>query len=179
MITGVIRTSLVSFLSTYFYEYLGYSEQQSASIFSAATLVICFTAFIAVFIYERLGRNVHLCPLIFFSVSAVAFAVLYFITDPILNIAVVVVAIMASNASATMLWSVYCPSMKDTGLVSGVTGFLDFLSYVAAAIGSLVIPPIVSAAGWKSVILIMTALMLLGAVICVPYFVKMASAQDE
>ena len=170
MITGVIRTSLVSFLSTYFYEYLKYSEQQSASIFSATTLVICFTAFIAVFIYERLGRNMHLCPLLFFAVSAVAFTALYFVTNPILNIAIIVLAIMASNAAATMLWSVYCPSMHDTGLVSGITGFLDFLSYVAAALGSLVIPKIVALSGWRSVTLIMVGLMVFGVIICLPYF---------
>jgi len=170
MITGVIRTSLVSFLSTYFYEYLKYSEQQSASIFSATTLVICFTAFIAVFIYERLGRNMHLCPLLFFATSAVAFTVLYFVTNPILNIAIIVLAIMASNAAATMLWSVYCPSMHDTGLVSGITGFLDFLSYVAAALGSLVIPKIVALSGWRSVTLIMVGLMVFGVIICLPYF---------
>ena len=180
MITGVIRTSLVSFLSTYFYEYLGYSEQQSASIFSAATLVICFTAFIAVFIYERLGKNMHLCPLLFFAVSAVAFTVLYFVTNPILNIAIIVLAIMASNAAATMLWSVYCPSMHDTGLVSGITGFLDFLSYVAAALGSLLIPKIVALSGWRNVILIMVGLMVFGAMICVPYFfIKRKNAKTD
>ena len=180
MITGIIRTSLIGFLSTYFYEYLGFSEQQSASVFSVTTLVICFTAFIAVFIYEKLGHDMHVCTLLFFSVSAICFGVLYFITNPLLNIIVIVIAIMASNASATMLWSVYCPSMRDTGLVSGVTGFLDFLSYISAALGSLMIPKIVAAVGWRNIIPIMMGLMLLGVAICIPYFVtKKDSSQAK
>lgn len=179
MITGIIRTSFVGFLSTYFYEYLGFSETESASIFSVSTLIICFTAFIAVFIYERLDRNMHLCPLIFFSVSAVGFFVLYFVSSPIINIAVVIVSIMASNASATMLWSVYCPSLRDTGLVSGITGFLDFLSYTSAALGSLLIPKIVAGVGWKSIILVFMGLMVLGAVICVPYFIKRKEKNEQ
>ena len=172
MVTGVIRTSLVSFLSTYFYEHLGYSEQSSASVFSVATLVIASTAFIAVFIYERLGRNMNLSTLLFFVVAAIAFTGLYFITNPIMNICVIVIAIMAGDAAATMLWSVYCPSLCDTGLVSGITGFLDFLSYAAAALASLMIPKIVAVYKWNSIILIMAALMFVGAAICLPYFLK-------
>ena len=172
MITGIIRTSFVGYLSTYFCEHLKYSEKESASLFSIATFIICFTAFIAVFIYERLKRNMHLCPLLFFTASAVMFLLDSFITNPIINICVLVIAIMASNASATMLWSVYCPSMRDTGLVSGITGFLDFLSYAAAALGSLLIPKIAQAIGWGNMNLVLAGLMVLGAVICLPYFIK-------
>ena len=172
IITGIIRTSLVSFLSTYYFEYLSYSESQAASVFSLSTLVICFTTFIAIFIYERLGRNMHLCILIFFSVSAVFFGILYFVTNPILNVVIIILAIMASNASATMLWSVYCVSMRDTGMVSGITGFLDFLSYTAAALGSLLIPEISAAVGWRNTMLFAVGLMVLGTLISVPYFVK-------
>ncbi len=172
MLTGIIRTAFVGFLSTYFYAYLKYSESESASIFSIATFIICFTAFIAIFMYERLGRNMHISALIFFSVSTVFFLAAYFVSHPIANIAVIIIAIMASNAAATMLWSVYCPSLRDTGLVSGITGFLDFLSYITAAIASLAIPRLAESAGWRSIIFIMSGLMLIGTIICIPYFIK-------
>lgn len=171
MITGVIRTSLVAFLTTYFVEYLGYSTTESTSIFSTATLIISFTTFIAVFVYERLKRNMHLCPLLFFSVAALCFGSMYFITHPVVNIVVMVVGIMASNASATMLWSVYCPSLRDTGLVSGITGFLDFLSYASAALASLLIPIMVSAIGWRNLLLVILGLMLCGVAVCLPHFI--------
>ena len=112
----------------------------------------------------------HVCPLIYFSAAAISFAALRFIENPALNVAVMVIAIMASNASATILWSVYCPSMRDTGLVSGVTGFLDFLSYAAAALGSLLIPKIAAAIGWGNMPLVLLGLMLLGVAICIPHF---------
>lgn len=170
MITGVIRTSLVAFLTTYFVDRLGFSTVESTSVFSTATLVISFTTFVAIFVYERLNKNMHLSPLIFFSVSAVCFTLTYFISHPIANIVIIIIAIMSSNASATILWSVYCPSMRDTGLVSGITGFLDFLSYSAAALASLLIPKIVAAVGWKNMLLIVVGLMLVGVAICLPHF---------
>ncbi len=172
MLTGIIRTSFVGFLSTYFCAYLKYSEEESASVFSISTFIICFTAFIAIFVYEKLGRNMHVCPLLFFAVSAVFFFSSCFVGHPIANIALIIIAIMASNAAATMLWSVYCPSLRDTGLVSGITGFLDFLSYTSAALASLVIPRIAEATGWRSIIFIMSGLMLIGAAICIPHFLK-------
>ena len=50
VITGVVRTSVVFWLPTYISQYLGFSSEVSATIFSAVTLVISLTAFLAVFI---------------------------------------------------------------------------------------------------------------------------------
>ena len=179
MVTGIVRTSFVGYLSTYFYEHLGYSEEEASSVFSIATFIICFTAFITVYIYEHMNRDMHLCPLIFFGVAAVGFAVLCFVTNPIINVIIMIIAIMASNASATILWSVYCPSMSDTGLVSGITGFLDFLSYAAAALASLLIPKIVTAIGWGNMNLVLAGLMVLGVAICLPYFLKKKNEEKQ
>ena len=172
IITGIIRTSLVGVLSTYYCEYLKFSEERATSIFSVSTLIISFTTFVAIFVYELLGRNLHLSPIIFFSFSAVCFTVLYFVTNPLLNIIVIIIAIMSANASATMLYSVYCPSLRDTGLVSGITGFIDFLSYIAAALASMAIPYIVGDIGWRNTLLIPLLMMLVGATICAVSYIS-------
>ena len=55
-----------------------------------------------------------------------------------------VLAILTSTCAAAIMWSRYCPSLRDTGVVSSATGFLDFLSYMAAAVSNTVmqnIPP--------------------------------------
>jgi len=88
------------------------------------------------------------------------------------NIVLFTIAIMASNAAATMLWSRYCPSLRDTGMVSGATGFLDFLSYMAAAGANLVIPQICHADGstdWGAITLLCIALMIAGILVMLPY----------
>lgn len=178
MITGIIRTSLVGVMTAYFCEYLHYSEEMATATFSVSTFVICFTTFIAVFIYERLGRNMHLSPLLFFSFAALCFGALYFITDPTLNVIVLIIGMMSSGASATILYSVYCPSLRDTGLVSSITGFLDFLSYIASALASMAIPQLVAWIGWKNTLLVALALMLLGVLICLPHFLVKRKTQQ-
>ena len=70
-----------------------------------------------------------------------------------------------------MLWSRYCPSLRDTGIVSGATGFLDFVSYMAAATANIVFPVLIEqrAWSWERVVLIWLGLMLVGLVIALPW----------
>ncbi|MBO7310392.1 MAG: MFS transporter [Clostridia bacterium] len=169
ILTGVVRTSVVFWLPTYISQYLGFSAQTSAAIFSVVTFIMATITFITVFIYERLKRNMDKTILLLFSVSLVAFISVYFVKHPVLNIILLVLAIMSSMGVSTMMWSRYCPGLRDTGMVSTVTGFLDFLSYMAAAVANLVFANAVTSIGWGNLILVWTALVAIGVIVALPY----------
>ena len=169
IITGVVRTSVVFWLPTYISQYLCFPADVSAMIFTVATLVISLTAFIAVFVYEKLGRDMYKTVTLMFTVSAVAFLFTFLVAMPALNIVFIVLAIMASNGAATMLWSRYCPGLRDTGMVSGATGFLDFLSYMSAAAANLIFANAVTVIGWGNLILVWLGLVIIGTVISMPF----------
>ena len=169
ILTGIVRTSVVFWLPTYIAQYLEFSPQISATIYTVATLVISMTTFVAVFTYERLKRNMDKTILLMFSSSAIMFLLTYFVKIPALNVIFIVLAIMSSNGAASMLWSRYCPSLRDTGMVSSATGFLDFLSYMAAATANLIFANAVTAIGWGNLILVWLGLMIIGVVIALPY----------
>lgn len=169
ILTGVVRTSVVFWLPTYISQYLGFSSTDAAMIFTVATLVISTTAFIAVFIYEKLGFNIDKTLLLLFSSSTLFFLLTFLVDLPLLNVVFIVLAIMSSNGCATMLWSRYCPSLRDTGMVSSATGFLDFLSYMAAAAANLIFANAATTIGWSNLILVWHGLMILGVIIALPY----------
>lgn len=169
VITGIVRTSVVFWLPTYISQYLGFSAEKSANIFTVATFAISMTTFIAVFIYEKLKRNMDLTILLAFISAAVFFAGTYVINHSWGNIICLVLAIMSSNSAACMLWSRYCPSLYQTGMVSTATGYLDFMSYMAAALASKVFANAVSVIGWKNLIITWFALMILGIIISLPW----------
>ena len=169
ILTGVVRTSVVFWLPTYIAQYLDFSPEEAASIFTGATLAISMTSFIAIFLYERLGHDMDKTILIVFTSSVIFFTLTYFVKVPVLNIIFIVLAIMSSNAAATMLWSRYCPSLRDTGLVSSATGFLDFLSYSAAALANLTFAGAIDAIGWGNLILVWIGLVTLGVIVALPY----------
>ena len=127
------------------------------------------TSFIAVFIYEKLGHNMDKTILIGFFASVVFFTLTYFIKQPVMNIIFIVLAIMCSNMAATMLWSRYCPSLRDTGLVSSATGFLDFLSYSASSIANKAFAAAITAIGWSNLILVWIGIVTLGIIVALPY----------
>ncbi len=168
LLTGIIRTTVVFWLPTYISEYLKFSEKESSLLFSAATLIVSFTAFVALLVYEALKRNMNLSVLIFFIISAVMFALVYVTREPMLNLIFIVLAIMASNSAASILWSMYCPSLTYTGMVSGATGFLDFISYMAAALSSTIFANAVDTIGWGNLILVWFGLMVVGVIITLP-----------
>ncbi|MBQ7935969.1 MAG: MFS transporter [Clostridia bacterium] len=169
IVTGVVRTSVVFWLPTYLSQRLGFPSENAALIFTIATLVISFTTFFAIFLYERLHYNMDLTILVVFISAVICFIFVYFLRQPIGNILFMVLGIMSSNAAATMLWSRYCPSLRDTGMVSVATGFLDFVSYMAASASSAIFANAVAGIGWDGLVLVWVALMVVGVIIALPY----------
>ena len=168
MLTGIIRTTVIFWLPTYIAEYLGFPEREASLIFSAATLAISFSAFLALGVYEKLGRDMNRSVLLFFIAAAAMFLLVYLVKLPLFNMLFIILAILASNSAASILWSMYCPSLVDTGMVSGATGFLDFISYLSAAISSIVFANAVDAIGWGNLILVWFGLMVAGVAIALP-----------
>ena len=168
IITGVVRTTVVFWLPTYLSQHLGFAADTAALLFTISTLLISAAAFLAIFIYERLNRNIDTTLLLSFIVAAVSFLLVYLLDHPVANIAFMIVAITASNCSASMLWNIYCPSLRDTGMVSGATGFLDFVGYMSAAISSSLFATASTTIGWGGLILVWLGLMVAGIVVALP-----------
>lgn len=169
VITGVIRTSVIFWLPTYINQHLSFGEKEATGIYTGATFIISLMSLIAIFIYEFLGRKRDFTIVVMFAVSVVFFFLTYLISSPWLNIVFIVLAIMASNGAAAILWSVYCPSLRDTGRVSTATGFLDFMSYMAAAVANKVFPGAVDSIGWGNLILVWCGIVLAGLLVSIPY----------
>lgn len=169
LLTGIVRTSVVFWLPTYFKQHLGFSDESSSLIFTVTTLVISLSAFLAVAIYELLRRRINLTMLLMFGVSALTFLLSFFISLPLVNIVCITLAVLFANCASNILWSVYCPSLRDTGRVSGATGFLDFISYMAASISSSLFASAAVTLGWSVLILVWFVLMAVGIVVCIPF----------
>ncbi len=169
VLTGIVRTSVVFWLPTYIAQYLSFAPETAAGIFTVATFFISMTTFIVVFIYEKLGRDMDKTVLLMFALAVVFFLLTYLLKPAVPNIVCMILAIMSSGGAATMLWSRYCPSLYDTGLVSSATGFLDFMSYAGAAIANVAFAGAIDSIGWGSLILVWCALMLLGVIVSLPY----------
>ena len=120
-------------------------------------------------IYEKLEGDMDKTILIAFTASTIFFLMVYICKVPVANIIFMVLAILSCNCASSMMWSRYCPSLRDTGMVSSATGFLDFMSYMSASISSTLFANAVSSIGWGNLILVWFGLMVLGIIVALPY----------
>lgn len=169
MLTGIIRTAVLFWLPTYISQHLEFPPTESSLLYTVATIVIATNAFVAVAIYEWLKQKLDLSILVFFCSSAVCFLLVYLVRQPILNLCCMVLAILASNCASSLLWCRYCPSLRDTGMVSSATGFLDFSSYMAASVSSKLFSNAVTSIGWGNLILVWLGLMCVAVVVALPW----------
>lgn len=169
MITGVIRTTVVFWMPVYISQNLGFSADHAATLFAVASFILSANTFVAVFVYERLKRNMERTILVAFSSATICFLLVYFVRIPALNIIFLVLGVLSSNCSSSMLWARYCPSLRETGLVSSAAGFLDFTSYMAASAASNLFANAVSVIGWGNLILVWVGLMVIGVLVIFPY----------
>ena len=168
IITGIVRTSVVFWLPTYINKYLGFSAEKSTLLFTIVSLLLCVNGFLAIFVYEKLKNGLSLSLFLFFLVSAIFFFLTYLINAPVFNLVFIVIAIICSNSASSLMWSIYCPSLSDTGLVSSATGYLDFLSYIAAAGANVFFADASTTLGWKSLILVWFVLIVFGIIVSLP-----------
>ena len=89
---------------------------------------------------------------VLFLVSTICYAIMRFVNAPVPNIALFVLALMATSISSSVLWSIYIPSLAKSGQVSFANGVLDFSGYVGAAIASLVVANAIKGLGWHNTI---------------------------
>ena len=69
---------------------------------------------------------------------------------------------MAMSCSSALLCSIYIPGLGKTGKVSSVNGIIDCTGYIAAALANLVFAAVMTAVGWRGVILLWASLGLIG-----------------
>lgn len=169
ILTGVVRTSVVFWMPTYISQHLGFAPEQATLIFSVASFAFSFSAINAIVIYEKLKRNMDLTILLAFIASTVFFLLVFLVQQPMVNVVCLALAILSNNLAASMMWSRYCPSLYDTGMVSTATGFLDACSYLAASVSSKLFANAAGTLGWGPLILVWCGLMCCGVVVALPW----------
>lgn len=169
ILTGVVRTSVVFWMPTYISQHLGFAPEKATLIFSVASFFFSFSAINAIVIYEKLKRNMDLTILLGFIAATIFFLLVFFVKQPILNVICLSIAILGNNLAASLMWSRYCPSLYDTGMVSTATGFLDACSYLAAATSSKIFANAAGTLGWGVLIMVWCGLMCCGIVVALPW----------
>lgn len=171
-LTEIVGSSVSFWIPSYISEYLRFSPSESSMIYSVISVLKAFSPFLCMFIFTKLGENEMLLMKIMFFVSAAAFAAMNFSANMWFCLAVLLVALTAAGCASTVLWSIYIPSLRDSGCVSSANGFLDFSGYIAASAANMFFADTAQTMGWKTLVVIWAALMFAGGAAVVGYSIK-------
>lgn len=164
-LTGIIRTAVVFWIPTYLAQYLLLPSDKASLIFSIMTVCISLSSFLAVFLYKLFARNMIKTLFCAFSVSAIFLGSTFLTNQSLVNIVLLTLGVLWGNCAANMIWIVYCPSLRDTGMVATATGYLDFVSYSAASLATAFFGNVAPLIGWRNMTVVWSGMMGIGAVL--------------
>lgn len=149
---------------------MNFSEKSATGVYSVVTAAISISPYFGVWCYHFFfKKNIEKTNLVSFAVGAVCFFLMCFAKNAWVNVALLIFALLGGNIASSILWNVYCPSLRDTGMVSSATGYLDFISYIGGAIANIAFSNAVTYIGWRPLLAIWGVMMLAGAAVGVPW----------
>ena len=163
-IQGIAKNSITFWIPTYISQYLDFTPQIASIIFSVMTLLAALNQIIAIALYHMMKNKAIRVIRFSFLLSTVCFLLLIAFDNVWLNLILLLIAKSGYSWAGTMIWTFYCRSYKSVGRVAFVVGFLDFVSYVFSAFGSLLFSDAIESIGWLWLIVVWSGIMLVGAV---------------
>lgn len=152
-------------IPTYLTEQLSFTENTAKAIYSAISFIKSFTPFVTLFLFTAVFKKKDIKMIRVSFVFGTLFIIgMYFIHAPYLNMLCLLLAQIAIGIASSLVWSIYIPSQRESGMVSTINGVLDSSGYLFASITNMIIAHAVGSLGWEGVIFIWFSLTACGVV---------------
>lgn len=161
-IAEISYASINFWVPTYFVEQLGIAENTAKAIYSAISCIKSITPFITLFFFNLFKEKDIKMIRFSFIVATAFFLGMRFINNPYMNIFCLLMAQMSIGSASSLLWSIYIPSQRESGMVSTINGVLDFTGYLFASVANILFANIIDSLGWDSIVALWCALPAIG-----------------
>lgn len=164
IINGIVRNAVAFWIPTYITEQFHVVPATSSAITSVLPIFNLIGTFLGLKLLKKCKENEYEVSILLFAISMAMFLLMslthsqYFI----LTIVALFLANAAMASACNMVFSVYCLRFRETGRVSTITGFLDAVSYLFAALASPVFSVVVSGTNWNTTVFIWGVLTAIG-----------------
>lgn len=164
IINGIVRNAVAFWIPTYITEQFQVIPATSSAITSALPIFNLIGTFLGLKLLKKCKENEYTVSIILFAISTVMFLLMTLAGNRffILTIVALFLANAAMASACNMVFSVYCLKFRKTGRVSAITGCMDAVSYLFAALASPIFSAIVSGTNWNTTVLIWALLTAIG-----------------
>jgi len=167
VVACLVETSAASvsfWIPTYLTAHLGFDTTAANLVFSAISVCRSCMPFLSLMIFNATGERALPLMRTGFSLSALFFLAMQFVSHPVANVVLLVLALMSMSLTSAMLWSIYIPGLGKTGRASSANGVLDCTGYIAAAGANLLFAAVSGWASWNTVLLLWASVGAIGVV---------------
>lgn len=163
-----ITSVAISFwIPTYLTEMLNFRKETSNLIFSAMAIIKSIVPFLTLFLFFFFKeKDIIMSRFSFFFATLFILGVL-FISNRYINAVCILMAQMALGTASSLLWSIYIPSQRESGLVSTLNGVIDFSGYFIASLANILFVSVMNCFGWEGIIIIWCATAVTGLVMAI------------
>ena len=139
-------------IPTYLSEGLGIVPNVAKGIFSGISFIKSFTPFITLFFFNLIKEKDIKMMCFSFALGALFILGMRFISIPYINILCILLAQVSIGTASSLVWSIYIPSQRKSGMVSSINGVLDFTGYLFASVATVIFSRLIEPLGWNGVI---------------------------
>lgn len=166
LLYGVIRNAVSFWIPTFIAQNFSISSKTAAAISTILPLTNILGTFVTMFIAKLLKYREKLMCMILFLFSLLMFTVVFVCKSSFapVSVSALFLASAAMTGACNMIFSIYVLHFASTGLISGITGFFDFASYISASGANFLFPVILNTGGWSAVVAVWTAVTAAGTV---------------
>ncbi len=158
MLNGIIRNATSLWVPTYLSVALGFSAAQTSLISSILPVISIVGTFLSLALLRFFRHDEKVECVALFLAAAICFLTVYLVGDSVrvLTLTALFLAMAAMFGACNMIFSVYVLRFRDFGIISGMSGFLDFTSYMSASLASFLFSALSGAGLWSGIVLAWT-----------------------
>ena len=173
-LNGIIRNAVVFWVPTFISQNFSVSSAVTMAISTLMPITNLIGSFLSMWLYKIIGRDERKLCIYLFLFSVFMFVTVYLCGKNLawLSISALFMACAAMTGVCNMVFSIYVLHFSNTGLISGITGFFDFTSYITASAASSLFPKLLNVGGWNAVVVTWIAATVSGLAFAVLAFKK-------
>ena len=158
MLNGIIRNATSLWVPTFLNTYLGFSTAETSLISSVLPVISIVGTFLSLAILRFFRYDEKIECLALFLLAALCFATVLLVGTAarLLTLAALFLAMAAMYGACNMIFSVYVLRFRDFGIISGMSGFFDFASYMSASAASFLFSALFEAGNLSGIVLTWT-----------------------
>jgi OPA family glycerol-3-phosphate transporter-like MFS transporter len=164
MLNGIVRNAVTFWIPTYLSERFSISAAEAAGITSVQPFICFGGALLSMPLVKKAGGNEKKALTVFFAFTALMFGAMQLLggRSMALSAAALFCAGAAMTGGCNLIFTYYVIRFSGTGKISGITGFLDFVSYLAASAANSLFSSLLPEKGWDFIVGIWTVVALAG-----------------